>query len=306
VQCTPTAAKPDYEAIAAKEPTKVVATINGKQLTARQVADLLKLIPEDRRKNIPNLQAAVQQLYMITDLAQKATAEKLDQMPPYKQQLEVDRDGLLAQAYVAEASKKNGAPASDPKQYFDAHTSDYDRASVSGIVIAFNPPGTPASQSGGITRTEDQARQKATEVESKLKGGGDFASVAKSESDDPQSSSRGGQLGTLAASTPNLPPDLKDVIFNKLQPGQISDPVRGPNGFYILRLDNRTKETFEQARPEIEQQMKVDRDRAASQKITDQYKIQVTDPEFFGTTSAAANASKTPSLASPAPGTPKK
>jgi hypothetical protein len=271
--------------------------VNGKQLTAKEVADLLRLIPAERRQNIPNLQAAVQQLYMITDLAQKASANKLDQQAPYKQQIEVARDGILAQAYVTETAQKSPAPAADPKQYYDTHTNDFDRASVSGIVIGFNAPGTPASQNNNITRTEDQARQKATDIEGKLKSGGDFTTLAKSDSDDPQSAARGGQLGTLAASTPNIPPDLRDTIFNKLQPGQISDPVRGPSGFYILRLDNRTKESFDQAKPEIEQQLKTDRDRAASQKITDQYKLQITDPAFFGTTASAAN--RTPSLASP-------
>jgi peptidyl-prolyl cis-trans isomerase C len=290
------ATKPDPEALAAKDPGKVVATINGRPVTAKQAADLLKLLPEADRRKISDLSVAVQQLYTITDLAQQAVSEKLDQQSPYKERLEMERSQLLAQAFVADKSLKSAPPA-DPHQYYDSHATDYDRATISGIVVAYNAPGTPAS-AGGVTRSETDARQKADDVSKKLKTGADFAATAKSDSDDPQSASRGGALGTLSAGTPNIPAELKDVIFNKLQPGQISDPVKGPNAYYVLKLDSRKKETFDEAKPEIEQQLKTEHDRAVSQQIQAQYKIQVTDPSFFGT-NVTPTAAKSPSILKP-------
>ena len=289
------APKADPEAMAAKEPNKVVASINGKQLTAKQVADLLKMVPEDQRKSVPNLQGLVQQLYMVTDLAQKASAQKLDQQPVTKQRLEWSRNTVLAQAYVENETKNNGVPPADAKQYYDSHTSEFDRAKVSGIVILFNAPGTPAS-AGGVKRTEEEAKAKADDIEKKIKAGTDIATLARTESDDPQSAARGGELGQLSAATPNVPADMKEVLFNKLQPGQVSEPVKGPNAYYILKLDSRSKEAFEQARPAIEQQLRSDKDRATQQKVVDQYKLQVTDESFFGGTTSTA---KVPSLANP-------
>lgn len=291
------AQKPNFEEMAAKDPGKVVATINGKQITARQAVDLLNLLPEAQRHSVSDLSTAVQQLYTITDLAQQATAAKLDQESPYKEQLQVARDQVLAQAFVANTSKKSATPA-DPKQYYDSHASEFDRATISGIVIAFSAPGTPAS-AGGITRTEQDARQKADEIAKKLKTGADFTATAKSDSDDPQSAPRGGSLGTISASVTNVPPELKEVIFTKLQPGQISDPVRGSNAFYILKLDSRVKETFDQAKPEIEQQLKTEHDRTVSQQIQKQYKIQISDPAFFGKTATAGPAAGGPTLLKP-------
>ncbi len=284
--------KVDPEAMAAKEPNKVVATVNGKQLTAKQVADLLKMVPEDQKKSVSNLQGLVQQLYMVTDLAQKASTEKLDQQPVTKQRLEWSRDTVMAQAYVDNETKSNAIPATDAKQYYDSHTQEFDRAKVSGIVVLFNAPGTPAS-AGGVKRTEDEAKAKADDLEKKLKSGTDIATLARTESDDPQSAARGGELGQLSAATPNVPASMKDVLFNKLQPGQISEPVKGPNAYYILRLDSRTKESFDQARPAIETQLRSDKDRATQQKVLDQYKLQVTDTDFFGKSPAP----KVPSLA---------
>src|SRR4051812_34012397 len=72
------AQKPDPEALAAKDPAKVVATINGKQITAKEAVDLLKLLPDTERHKLSDLSTAVQQLYTITDLAQQAEADKLD------------------------------------------------------------------------------------------------------------------------------------------------------------------------------------------------------------------------------------
>lgn len=292
-----TTAKADPEGIAAKDPNKVVGTINGKQLTAREAVDLLKLLPPEQRSKVTNLQALVQQLYMVSDLAKKAEAEKLQDQPPYKQQLEWSKDTVLAQAYVSKLAHQNSAPPQDPKQYYDTHKTEFDRASVSGIVVAFNPPGTPAS-TGGVNRTEEQAKDKADDLEKKLKGGADFATLARTDSDDSQSGPRGGELGTLSAATPNVPQDMKDVIFSKLQPGQISEPVRGPNAFYILKLNSRDQQSFDQAKSSIEQQLQANQERSATQQVVSQYKLQVDDPSFFGS-SGTTSTSKVPSLAKP-------
>lgn len=296
------AIKADPEGVAAKDPNKVVATVNGKQLTAKQAVDLLKLVPPEQRSKVTNLQALVQQLYMVSDLAKKAEAEKLDEQSPYKQQLEWSRDTVLAQAYVGKLAHQNNTTPQDPKQYYDTHKPEFDRASVSGIVVAFNPPGTPAS-AGGVARTEEQAKDKANDIEKKLKGGADFATVARTDSDDSQSAPKGGELGTLSAATPNVPQDMKDVIFNKLQPGQVSDPVRGPNAYYILKLNNRTQESFDQAKQSIAQELQANQERAATQQVVSQYKLQVDDPAFFGS-SNTTSANKIPSLAKPGGTTP--
>ena len=148
------------EAVAREEPNKVIATLNGKQITAKEAADLINsLPPQDRKRYENNLQQLVQQIFMDDQIAGDAVKENLDQKPPYKQQLQINRDGILAQAYLASLIN-NPTAAENAKQYFDAHPSDFDQVKVSGIVIAFNAPGTPANSS--ITsRTENDAQAKA-------------------------------------------------------------------------------------------------------------------------------------------------
>jgi parvulin-like peptidyl-prolyl isomerase len=297
----PPASSPDLkargpEATAAKDPDKVVATINGKQITAKQAVDKLKLIPENQRRSAPSLERILEQVYMITDLAGKAEQEHLDQQSPTKEQLEIGRSNILAQAYMTHLTSGVSQPTQDPKQYYDTHQDEFDVAKLSGIVVAFNPPGTPASSSS-INRTEQDAQQKADDLEKKIKAGADVATLARTDSDDQRSAGHGGDMGTLAAGTPNVPADLKNVVFNKLKPGEVSEPIRLPNAFYILKLDSRTKQTFEQARPEIAQKLQAERSQAIVKEQIDKYKIQVQDPDFFATSSASAV--KVPSLGNP-------
>lgn len=281
------------EAIAAKDPSRVVGTINGKQVTAKQAADLLKLVPENQRKNAPNLQTLFERLYLMNDLAEQAQKEGLDQQSPVKEQLKLDRDNVLAQAYMQKMAKAGG-PATDARTYYTSHQDEFDVAKLSGIVIAFNPPGTPAGSSG-VTRTEQDAQAKADALEKKIKAGTDIATLARTDSDNQQSAAKGGDLGTLSLGSPNVPPDVKTVVFQKLQPGQVSEPIRTQNAFFIIKLDSRNKETFEQARPQIEQKLQADKNNAAVKQELDKYKITGADPDFFATTTA----SNIPSLARP-------
>jgi len=287
------------EAVAKQEPNRVVATINGKQITAKQAADLLKAIPPEQLKQYEsNLASVIQQIYTSQQLAQQAVKLNLDQQSPYKEQIELNRDSILARAYlnkVASTTSVTGAP--DPQQYYNSHQEEFDRVKLLGIFVGFNPPGTPAT-SASNSRTEEQARGKADDIEKKLKAGADFTTLARTESDNQQSAARGGEIGTFSVGDPQLPADLKTAV-EKLQPGQVSEPVRIPNALLILKLESRNKLTFDQAKPEIVQKLQNERNQAAVKQEVDKYKIQVQDPDFFST--AAGPPSNIPSLQRSAP-----
>ena len=274
----------------------MVATIDGKQITAQQALAMIKPVrPEDRKRFESNLSTLVQQLYMQREFADEAVKLNLDQQSPWKEQLEMARANILAQAYLNRLTNTSTAaatPTGDPKQYYDAHPDEFDQVKLSGIFVAFNAPGTPAANANA-SRTEQQARDKANDLEKKMKGGADFATVARSDSDDKRSGATGGELGTFAVGAANLPPDIKAAIA-KLQPGQVSDAIRVPSGFYILKVDSRTKVPFDQARTQILDKWKNEKSQAALKQEFDKYKIQVQDPDFFNASNGPA--AKIPSL----------
>lgn len=276
------------EAIAAKEPNKVVATINGQPITAKQAYDLLKLIPADQRATAGSLESVFERLYTIKALAGEAEKQHLDQEPSIKSQIELSRDNVLAQAYISKLTGPQTNAPVDARQYYDSHKGEFDTAKLSGIAIAFNPPGTPANPNGP-NRTEQEAQAKADDVEKKLKAGADIATLARTESDDQRSAAQAGSLGTLTSAQPGIPPQIKDVVFGKLQPGQVSEPIRLPNAFYIIKLDSRSQQPYEEVRSSIEQKLRGDKNQAVIKQELDKYKVKVEDPAFFAS-------SKTPSL----------
>lgn len=284
--------------MAAQDPSRVVATIGGKPLTAKQALELIKPLPvQERRRYEANLQGLVQQIYMEEQLADEATKMNLDQQSPWKEQLQMARANILTQAYLSKAANgASGVASEDPKQFYDAHPNDFDQFKLSGIFVSFSAPGTPASANGGNNRTEEQARQKADDLEKKLKSGTDFGVLARTESDNQQLAAKGGELGTFTSGDAGLPPAIKSAVEGQ-QTGGITEPVKLPNGFFILKVESRKKETFEEARPAITQRLQNDKNQVAVKQELDKYKIEVKDPDFFNASSGPSRS--VPSLQRP-------
>jgi hypothetical protein len=286
------------EAVAQQEPNRVVATVGGKPLTAKQAWDMLRpLRPEDRKRFESNLPSLLQQLYMENQVADEATKMNLDQQEPWKDQLQMTRINILTQAYITKMSNNASGGAEDPRKYYDEHTADFEQMKLSGIVVSFNPPGTPSSGTA-VQRTEAQALEKANDLEKKIKAGGDFSALARTDSDDQQSSTRGGDLGTVVLADTSLPPDVKNAL-SKLQDGQVSEPVKVPGRYYIFKVNSRTKIPFEQARAGIVQKIQNDRSQIVVKQELDKYKVQVQDQDFFSASSSSG--ANIPSLQRPAP-----
>ncbi len=103
--------------------------------------------------------------------------------------------------------------------------SDLKEYNVSHILIA-------VSQEAG-TEALDQAAKRAAEVYTRAKNGEDFAKLAVAYSNS-QTALEGGALGWRKGS--ELPTFLSDVIAG-LKPGEVSQPLRTPTGYHIIRLN---------------------------------------------------------------------
>ncbi len=109
--------------------------------------------------------------------------------------------------------------------------SEHNEYNVSHILIAVPQEASP-------TQLEEASR-KATDVARRARGGEDFAKLALAYSNS-QTALEGGALGWRKGS--ELPTFLTEVIV-KLKPGEVSDPLRTPTGFHIIRLNEvRNKE----------------------------------------------------------------
>jgi foldase protein PrsA len=148
-------------------------------------------------------------------------------------------------AEVAQLGRALGGTPTDAdlKAYYDAHPDEFLQACSSHILV--------------------DSKDKADAVEARLAKGEDFAAVAKSDSKDPSSAQKGGDVGCFGKDA-QLVPEFLQAIFT--QPvGQVGPPVQSQFGLHVIKVTSRKTLTFDEAKPQISQKLQ----QSNSTKLTD-------------------------------------
>jgi peptidyl-prolyl cis-trans isomerase D len=137
--------------------------------------------------------------------------------------------------YIAftDSNLPQGAPQvsdAEIQQYYQAHQKDYqidDQVKVRHILIKVD---------GNDPKADAAAKAKAQGILDQLHHGGDFAKLAKENSDDPGSKEQGGELGWIKHGA--TVPEFDQASF-ALQPGQTSGLVRSKFGYHIIQTEEK-------------------------------------------------------------------
>lgn len=133
--------------------------------------------------------------------------------------------------YVTFAPKDFVKPVSevDIEKYYTEHVKDFEtprEVQITHILVR-----TP--ETGG-SEAEDRAKDKAVDLLKRIKGGEDFAKVARENSEDPGSATKGGDLGWIKSG--QTFPDFERAAF-ALKKGELTaEPVRSPAGFHVIKV----------------------------------------------------------------------
>jgi peptidyl-prolyl cis-trans isomerase D len=155
----------------------------------------------------------------------------------------IDTNKLAADSQVSDQ---------DLRSYYDQHRDDYrvpESVTVSHILIKTPPAGADGKVD---QKAVDAAKAKAQDVLKQVKGGGNFAELAKKYSEDPGSAKNGGSLGPIQRG--RTVPEFEKVAFS-LPKGQISDLVQTTYGFHIIKVDDKQTahtKTLEEVKAQIE------------------------------------------------------
>jgi peptidyl-prolyl cis-trans isomerase SurA len=84
--------------------------------------------------------------------------------------------------------------------------------------------------------SEEQVRSRLLQLEKRINDGEDFATLARSHSQDSVSAANGGELGWVNPG--DLVPQFEEAM-NRLQIGEVSDPVETPYGWHIIQVEER-------------------------------------------------------------------
>ena len=261
-------------------PDRVVIQVGDIKLTAGQVDRILEAYPDTQRvyANGPGRNQFIDQVVRVLLLSGEGERRKLTETDAFKSQLMYSAASILAKLADAEIRSQAQGDEAFLKAYYDLHKAEYEQVHAHHILI--RAQGSPlALTAGQQDLTDAEALAKAQEIRRKIVDGGDFAALARAESNDSGSNFKGGDLGFLKRG--QIVPSFEEAVFG-LAVGELSQPVKTAYGYHIIRVDEKKPtRTFEELRPEMERNLQNE----ASKKVLDDLKAKtkiVIDPEFTG------------------------
>lgn len=163
---------------------------------------------------------------------------------------------------TAKLSQQVKVTPADLQAYYNQHRDEYrvaDQVNVRHILVK-----TPEPVNGKVDdKAVADARAKAEGILKQVQAGGNFADIAKKNSDDPGSKDNGGSLGWIQHG--QTVPEFDQSAFS-LKKGETSGLVRSSFGFHIIHVDDKQEahvKTLDEVKPQIEQNL-------ASQKVAGQ------------------------------------
>ncbi|MEX2260368.1 MAG: peptidylprolyl isomerase [Bryobacteraceae bacterium] len=265
------------------DPDPVVATIDGKKITASEFQRVLNAVPSaaggDRKEFL-------RRYGVLLRLSKMAEEKKLDQVSPYKESLEFNRMQLLANAQMDHQLNSTLVTADEQKQFYEANKNRYRQVKLKVLYVSFNPSGAPGADNNKKRLTETEAKARIEKLRADLTEGADFVKLVREHSDDEDSKRRDGDFATVRQSD-QLPDIIKSAVF-VLKQGEISQPVRQPNGFYLFRAEEVSAQPYEQVRDEIFNQLRQARFKQWLDTTGTKLDIKVENETFFSTAPPAA------------------
>jgi peptidyl-prolyl cis-trans isomerase C len=266
-------------------PDRVVVQVGGLKLTSGQVGQILDAYPENQRviASGPGRTQFIDQLVRILLLSEEGKRRKLTETEAYKNQVAYSAAGILAKQTDEDIKRQISGDEAMLKAYYEAHKSEYEQIHARHILIRMQ--GSPVDVVPGQKDLNDaEALAKALEIRQKVLQGADFADLARAESNDMGSSSKGGDLGFLKHG--QTVPSFEDAAF-ALPTGQLSQPVKTPYGYHLIKVEERKlTRTFEEVRPEIERTLGNEASRKLLEDLRAKTKV-VIDPDFSASPKAA-------------------
>jgi peptidyl-prolyl cis-trans isomerase C len=230
----------------AQDKDPLIAKVNGVEIHQSDLA-----VAEDEAGQIPPMSPEAKQDYLVQFVAdmilvsKAAQDKKFGDSADFKRKLEFARKKLLMEGLLQSIGKEAVTDEAMRKVYDEAIKQIGDEKEVHARHILFRTP-------AGDEKSGKDAEDKVKAVIVRLKKGEDFAKVAGEVTEDPSGKANGGDLGYFTKD--QMVPEFSEAAF-KLEPGQISDPVKTQFGWHVIKIeDKRTKQApkFEDVKPQIE------------------------------------------------------
>jgi foldase protein PrsA len=276
----------------------VVAKVDGMPVTAGEIRNSLMIMPKEFVQLFnQNPKYAVQQLFMLRYLSEEAERTKLGDESPMKEQLAFLRANAMASAMVSHEHNFYKVTDQMIKEFYDRNQARYQQAKIKVIYISFKPTApvvgaVPQTQSlediarslseGAASKTqrsEAEARKLAEDLVKQIRGGADFAKLVAEHSEDPASKAAGGDFGVVNTNS-SYSADVKKAVL-ALNEGEVTDPLRQANAFYIIRVEQKTTQPMDELRGAIGDELRQSHLNEWLSSVGKKFEPQVENVPFF-------------------------
>lgn len=215
----------------------------GKELGYRMTDDQFKNILENIRKE-----------NKLEDEAQFQAALKQEGLSLDDLRKSLERQMVFSRVQQVEVYSRIAITDGEAKAYYDAHRTEFTTPSTLTIREVLVEVAAPAAegqkQALFSVASDDDAKAKAEAIRKRALAGEDFAQLAATESA-AASKANGGLIGPISAD--ELAPAMAE-LFDKMKPGEVSEPMRTQRGYQIFKLESKTATEvldFDKARDQI-------------------------------------------------------
>jgi peptidyl-prolyl cis-trans isomerase SurA len=183
----------------------------------------------------------------------------------------LERQMIVSRVQQNEVMSKIAVNDEEARQYYDSHMNEFTSPrTITLREIFVNVPGDGKT----INVAQDEAaRDKASAIRQRALNGESFEKLAADLSDAP-SRTNAGLIGPISMT--DLSPEVQKLL-EPMKPGDITQPLRGPKGYQLLKLESispaQTK-TFEEAREEISNRVFTDKRKEEFQKYLEKLRSQ--------------------------------
>jgi peptidyl-prolyl cis-trans isomerase C len=222
----------------------VVLKVNDKSFTSsdleKELAQQARRLPPEVQRLLTTKEGQKQYLDRMVQrelLMQAAEKEKIDQQPEVADQLKALRQELMLQVLLRkEVEEKVKVDDKEVQDYFQANPDEFSGDKIHAKHI--------------LLQNEDEAKLAQDRLKKES-----FEDVAKAMSRDSYTAQKGGDLDYLGRE--QMIPEFAKAVF-ALKPGEVSQPVKTPFGYHLIKLVDRKKGqpfAFEQVKDQLKQRL---------------------------------------------------
>jgi peptidyl-prolyl cis-trans isomerase C len=260
-------------------PDTVVAEVNGKKYTAADIDRMISILPAQYQQAAHSQTQILSQVFLMQRLAEDAAKAGLDQKSPFKEQLEMNRIQVLSTAELSDVQNTTKITQEDQQKYYKDNPDKFKEVKIRVIYIAYNPTPGKAATDGKKIVTEAEAKAKIEDLAKQIQGGADFGKLARDLSDDKTSAAKDGDFGVIKQDS-GYPEAIKTAVF-ALKQGELSAPIKQPNGFYLIRAEEINQKSFDDSIQQILQTEKQAKFQEWLKGMQAQYNVKVENPAYF-------------------------